>query len=86
MKKDESIEQYEYAKQRVKQKKMLFFHFVVFVLGSLLMFCVNTFVQDPAVSSVWWPYAIGIWSWVVFFLGVNFFFLNRFFCLKFVVI
>ncbi len=78
MKKDESIEQYEYAKQRVKQKKMLFFHFVVFVLGSLLMFCVNTFVQDPAVSSVWWPYAIGIWSFFVFLHAVNVLIVNRF--------
>jgi hypothetical protein len=37
MKKDESIEQYEYAKQRVKQKKNAFF--------PLCSFCFRKFVD-----------------------------------------
>lgn len=78
MEKEKSYEQYNYARQRVQQKKMLFFHFVVFALGSLLMFCINTFVQDPTTSIVWWPYAMGVWAIVVFLHTINVLIVNRF--------
>ncbi|MEC4116776.1 2TM domain-containing protein [Myroides phaeus] len=64
-------EAYDYARRRVKQKKLLFFHFAVFFLGSVLMFCFNAFIQDPANTVVWWPYAIGAWSILVFLHAVN---------------
>ncbi len=39
----EQHELYEYAKKRLNQKKGLYFHFVLFVLGSIFMFIVNCF-------------------------------------------
>lgn len=32
---------YEYARRRIKQKKMLYFHCVLFLVGSLFMFATN---------------------------------------------
>lgn len=78
MKDNQTIEQYEYARQTIKQRKMLFFHFVVFVLGSILFFCFNEFVQDSTVSSTWWPYAVGFWALLLFLHGVNVLIVNRF--------
>jgi 2TM domain len=34
-------ELYEYARQRIKQKKKLYFHFVLFILASILFFVLN---------------------------------------------
>lgn len=78
MKDNQTIEQYEYARQTIKQRKMVFFHFVVFVLGSILLYCFNEFVQDPTLSSIWWPYAVGFWALLLFLHGVNVLIVNRF--------
>ncbi|MDR0230467.1 MAG: 2TM domain-containing protein [Flavobacteriaceae bacterium] len=74
----ETIEQFEYAKTQIKQKKMLFFHFVVFVLGSILMYCFNEWVQDPIVSGKWWPFTVSFWALIVFLHAVNVLIVNRF--------
>lgn len=78
MNNNETIEQYEYARRTIKQRKMLFFHFVVFVLGSILFVCFNEFVQDKTVTVTWWPYAVGAWAIVVFLHAVNVLVVNRF--------
>lgn len=78
MNNQEAIEQFEYAKTQIKQKKMLFFHFIVFVLGSILMICFNEWVQDPVVSGNWWPYTVSLWAIVVFLHAVNVLIVNRF--------
>jgi hypothetical protein len=46
-------EQYEYARRRIKQKKGLYFHFVVFVLGSLMLFIANKFFKNCVDSLVY---------------------------------
>lgn len=38
-------EQYEYARQRLKQKKRLYFHFVIFVLTSIFSIVVNKLLK-----------------------------------------
>ena len=94
MQKDKSFEMYDYARKRIKQKKILFFHFIVFVLGSLLLYVFNTFIQSPSSASVttvepvgvesvnsvaiWWPYVVGIWALALFFHAVNVLVVNRF--------
>ena len=40
MEKDQQ-ELYEYARKRIKQKKVLYFHFVLLLLGSIFMFIAN---------------------------------------------
>ncbi|MBB1138429.1 2TM domain-containing protein [Myroides sp. WP-1] len=78
MEKTEAIKQYEYAKNRIKQRKTLLFHFVVFLLGSLVLYAINMWVKDPLVVGVWWGYAVGAWALLVFIHAINVLVVNRF--------
>lgn len=78
MEKTEAIKQYEYAKNRIKQRKMLLFHFVVFLLGTLVLYGINMWVKDPQVVGVWWTYAVGAWSLLLVFHVINVVVVNRF--------
>lgn len=80
MGRDNSYEMYDYARNRIKQRKMLFFHLVVFILGSILLFCFNGLVQDNTVEGYmkWWPFAIGAWALFLFLHAVNVLIVNRF--------
>ena len=53
-------EQYEYARRRIKQKKRLYFHFVVFVLGSLTLFLGHNFLNSTLIT-VWYLWIITGW-------------------------
>ena len=53
-------EQYEYARRRIKQKKRLYFHFVVFVLGSLTLFLGHNFLNSTLITE-WYLWIITIW-------------------------
>lgn len=73
-------EQYENARKRVKQKKRLYYHFIVFVLGSIILTVLNKalgygeeFIQD------WYIIAIIIWGFLFAMHFVNVFITNRFF-------
>ncbi|MEC4114409.1 2TM domain-containing protein [Myroides pelagicus] len=74
----QEYEMYDYARHRAKQKKFLFFHFILFVLGSFAMFSINSFVQDTTIAPIWWPYAIGAWSFILFLHIINVTIVNRF--------
>ena len=73
-------ELYEYASQRIKQKKRLMRHFILFIAGSILLIIINPilgmgndfFIKD------WFVWAILLW--VFFFLvhALNVFVMNRF--------
>lgn len=52
-------EQYEYARKRIKQKKFLYFHFVLFLTASLFLFVAYYFLIPEA------PYQWPIWTIVV---------------------
>ena len=64
----EQREQYEYARKRVRQKKLLMRHFILFLAGSILLIIINPvlgigkdfFIKD------WFVWAILIWA--LFFL------------------
>lgn len=64
-------ELYEDARKRVKQKKLLFFHFVVFVLGSLLMYVSNEFLMQDPTAFKWYPWAITIWTFLLALHAIN---------------
>lgn len=64
-------EQYEYARKRMRQKRRLYFHFVLFLIGSLFMFVANEFLLlgapmewDIWVSTVWF------FIWILHFIKV----------------
>ncbi|WP_413513670.1 2TM domain-containing protein [Myroides odoratus] len=78
MEKTEAIKQYEYAKHRIKQRKMLLFHLVVFVLGSMVLYGINMWVKDPQLVGVWWTYAVGAWALLLVFHIINVLVVNRF--------
>ncbi|GAB5401566.1 MAG: hypothetical protein Aureis2KO_31510 [Aureisphaera sp.] len=64
----EQREQYEYARKRVKQKKRLMQHFVLFLAGSVLLIIINPILgigKDFFIKN-WFVWAILIW--VLFFL------------------
>ncbi len=76
----EQREQYEYARQRIKQKKNLMRHFIVFLVGSVLLIFINPllgygndfFIQD------WFIWAILIWTFIFLVHLFNVFVMNKF--------
>jgi Zn-dependent protease with chaperone function len=61
-------EQYEYARQRIKQKKKLYFHFVLLFLGSILLFVLNKILNIGEPTN-WYLWIITLW---VFIFILNF--------------
>jgi phosphotransferase system glucose/maltose/N-acetylglucosamine-specific IIC component len=58
-------ERYEYARKRIKQKKSLYFHCVLFLVGSLFMFIANK-LMDVGQPNNWF-----LWistAWFFFFI------------------
>ncbi len=76
----EQREQYEYARQRIKQKKNLMRHFIVFLVGSVLLIIINPilgygenfFIKD------WFIWAILIWTFIFLIHLFNVFVMNQF--------
>ncbi len=56
-------EMYEYARRRIKQKKSLYFHFVVFFLGSIFLFITNKWIGVNKESN-WYLWLVTIWLFV----------------------
>lgn len=76
---NEQHELYENARTRVKQKKRLYFHFVLFLVGSVFLIILNKVLNvGEAFMEDWFVWAIVIWLffWVLHFINV--FFTNRF--------
>jgi len=62
--KREEYEEYEHARKRVKQKKRLFYHTILFLLASLLMFVANSYLNVGATTK-WYPWAIAVWLFIL---------------------
>jgi len=70
---------YENAKKRIRQRKRLFYHFVVFAIGVIFLLVLNKiFRVGEDTFSDWSYYVIGIWFfiWCIHFSNVHIF--NRF--------
>jgi len=76
----EQREQYEYARSRIKQKKNLMRHFILFLVGSVLLIIINPvlgygenfFIKD------WFIWAILIWTFIFLVHLFNVFVMNQF--------
>lgn len=76
----EQREQYEYARNRIKQKKNLMRHFILFLVGSVLLIIINPllgygndfFIKD------WFIWAILIWTFIFLVHLFNVFVMNKF--------
>lgn len=73
----EQYEQYDYARRRLKQKKNLYFHFVLFLLGSLFMFVANKFLNIGTTIN-WSIWAITGWFFIFILHFIKVFITDRF--------
>jgi hypothetical protein len=76
----EAREQYEYAQQRIAKKKNLMRHFVVFLVGSVLLIIINPILGygDTFFIKDWFIWAILIWTFIFLIHLVNVFLINKF--------
>jgi hypothetical protein len=75
----EQHEVYEKARKRVQQKKRLYYHFVIFLIGSVFLIVLNTFFKVGEQFGEWFKYAVALWFFVWLIHFVNVFITNRFF-------
>ncbi|WP_117881847.1 2TM domain-containing protein [Aureibaculum luteum] len=75
----EQIEIYEKARKRVKQKKRLYYHFIVFLVGSFFLIVLNTFFKVGNQYGEWFKYAVAFWLLIWIFHFINVFVTNKFF-------
>jgi len=78
LKDSEQYEIYEKARKRTKQKKRLYFHFILFLVGSVFFVVLNKIIKyKPELD--WFVWAIFIWLFVLTIHIINVFVINRFF-------
>lgn len=73
-------EQYQYARARIKQKKRLMQHFILFLAGSVLLIIINPILgigKDFFIKD-WFIWAILIWALLFLTHVLNVFVMNRF--------
>ncbi len=73
----EQHEQLEYAQQRITQKKMLYRHFVFFLVGSMFFIVLNMAFNYGAEYD-WYLWAILIWLFLLMFHVAQVFLLKPF--------
>jgi uncharacterized membrane protein YcjF (UPF0283 family) len=56
-------ELYEYARRRVKQKKGVYFHFILFFVGSIFLFIINRWLKVYEEYD-WYLWAITAWAFI----------------------
>ena len=70
---------YEHARVRMVQKKRLYIHFVLFLVGSLVMFILNkAFNIGQEFLLNWYAWAILLWSLFLILHVINVFFFSKF--------
>lgn len=80
MESKEQHEVYEKARKRIVQKKRLYYHFVVFLLGSVFLIVLNLFFKvGNDEFGEWFKYAVAGWFFLWLLHFINVFFTNRFF-------
>ena len=70
-------ERYEYAKNRIRAKKFLYYHFVLFIVGSLFMFVANELLEY-GMPTLWYRWAIVIWFFLFILHFIRVYITKRF--------
>ncbi len=73
----ELFEQYEYARNRIKQKKRMYYHFVFFALCSLFLF-VTVYFFETVIELNWFIWFITAWLFVFILHFIKVFITDRF--------
>ncbi|MDO4228839.1 MAG: 2TM domain-containing protein [Capnocytophaga sp.] len=68
---------FEEAQKRIKQKRMLTFHFFVFILGCIFMYIINR-ILDYGIAYNWYIWGIMIWTFLFLLHVINVFIINPF--------
>lgn len=74
---NEQHEKYEYARNRIRQKKRLYYHFVVFLLGSLFMYLANNLFQVLP-DTQWYSWVIALWLFLFILHFIRVYITDRF--------
>jgi len=74
---DEQRDLFLYAQNRIKKKKGLYYHFIVFVVGGIFLFAFNKiFNYYPAYN--WYLWALTLWLFFLLVHFINVFVTHRF--------
>lgn len=73
-------EQYEYARKRIKQKKGLMRHFIIFLVGAVLLLVINLVLKkgEDFFIKDWAVWAVLLWSFLLLIHMFNVFIMNKF--------
>lgn len=77
---EEQLELFKNARRRIKQKRRLYAHFVIFLIGALFLIIANT-VLDIGLETFgpnWFVYAISFWLFLFLYHLFNVFITNKF--------
>lgn len=74
---NEQHELYENARNRIKQKKRLYYHFIVFLVGSVFLIVLNKFLNIWEQFD-WFVWAILIWLFLFILHVINVYVTNKF--------
>lgn len=76
---NEQHELYENARLRAKQKKRLYYHFIVFLVGAVFLILLNKFLKvGENVVENWFVWAIVLWFFFFVLHFINVFVTHRF--------
>jgi phosphotransferase system glucose/maltose/N-acetylglucosamine-specific IIC component len=70
-------ELYENARRRLKQKKVLYYHFVFLVVGSLFLFIANVVLKYGA-PNLWYVWVCTVWVFIFILHFIKVFITDRF--------
>jgi phosphotransferase system glucose/maltose/N-acetylglucosamine-specific IIC component len=73
----EQYELYENARRRLKQKKLVYYHFVFLFVGSLFLFIANVFLKYGQ-PQLWYIWICTAWSFLFILHFIKVFITDRF--------
>lgn len=74
---NDQFELYENARKRLKQKKKLYAHFVIFLIGSVFLIFINKVLKIGEPHD-WFVWAIIAWLFLLIFHFINVFVTDKF--------
>lgn len=78
----EQLELIQYAQKRIKQKKRLYFHFIIFLIGAIFIIIANTVLgigKDFKIMEIdWFVFAILVWLFLLLYHVFNVFITHKF--------
>jgi dihydrofolate reductase len=77
---EEQLELFKNARRRIRQKRALYAHFVIFLIGALFLIIANTVLDIglETFGSNWFVYAISFWLFLFLYHLFNVFITNKF--------